>query len=159
MAKKPSSEKPTGGASIQNRKARFDYEVIDSYEAGLVLVGSEVKSIWLGRANLVDAYCDVRNGEIFLLNLDVEPYVHSAHYQPERRRERKLLLHSREIEVIHRRSQEKGLSIIPLALYFKNGKVKVQIALARGKKQYDKRHSIAENETRREVERLKKKRL
>ena len=156
MAKKSSSEKPVGGKSIQNRKARFDFELLDKYEAGVVLVGSEVKSIWLGRANLTDAYVDIRSDEGWLINADVEPYEHSSHYQPERRRDRKLLLHRKELDMILRRSREKGLTIVPLAIYFKNGKVKVEIALARGKREYDKRHSIAEKETRREVDRMRK---
>ncbi|MFN8219091.1 MAG: SsrA-binding protein SmpB [Fimbriimonadales bacterium] len=158
MGKKSSSQdkKPEGGKSIQNRKARFDFELLDRYEAGVALVGSEVKSIWLGRANLTDAYVDIKDDEVWLVNLDIELYEHASHVRPERRRVRKLLLNRREIDTLHRKSLEKGLTIVPVALYFKNGKVKVEIALARGKREYDKRHQIAKDETRREVERMRK---
>lgn len=157
MAKKSSStDKPEGGKSIQNRKARYDYELLDKYEAGVALVGSEVKSIWVGRANLTDAYVEVSGGEMWLVSLDIETYEHTTHSAPDRRRKRKLLLHKKEIETIQRKSQEKGLTIVPTALYFKNGKVKAEIALARGKKEYDKRHQIAKDETRREMDRVRK---
>ena len=152
---KPAQEAQTG-KSIQNRKARFDYELLDKYEAGIMLVGSEVKSIWLGRANLTDSYVDVREGEMWLMNLDVELYEHASHVRPERRRARKLLLHRREIDSIARKAQEKGFTIVPVALYFKNGKVKAEIALARGKREYDKRSQIAKDETRREADRVRK---
>lgn len=157
MAKKGGNATPVkaGPASIHNRKARHDYEIIDTFEAGLVLVGSEVKSLFRGRANMTDAYCRVIGTELFLINLDIEPYDHSAHFLPTRRRDRKLLMHRREINTIERRSQEKGLAIIPLGIYFKRGKAKVEIALCRGKKQYDKRTQIAERETRREQERAR----
>lgn len=157
MAKhKGEQPKENGPASIRNRKARFDYEIIETFEAGIALVGSEVKSIYKGRANLTDAYCEVRGGEMWLLQADVEPYDHSSHFQHERRRERKLLLHKKEIRLIDRRSSEKGLTLVPLALYFKNGKAKVELALARGKREYDKRDQIAKKETRREADRIRK---
>lgn len=156
MAKKGGKEqRPDAPRVIQNRRARFDYEFLDTYEAGLVLAGSEVKSLWLGRANLTDAYCLVKNGELWVLNLDIEPYEFSSHFQPERRRDRKMLLHRREIETIARRSQEKGLTIIPSKIYFNHGKAKIEIALARGKKQYDKREQIAKDEMRRDMERAR----
>jgi SsrA-binding protein len=153
MAKKGKAEKQAGPARIQNRKARFDYEIVDTYEAGIVLVGSEVKSLYLGRANLTDAYCRVLNDEVWLLNLDIEPYAYAHSFPPERRRDRKLLMHRKEIDLIHRKSQEKGFSLIPLAIYFKNGRAKVEFGLGRGRKQFDKRHQIAEKDTRRERER------
>jgi SsrA-binding protein len=160
VAKKNSpSEKKSGPATISNRRARFDYEILDTYEAGISLVGSEVKSVFLGRVNLTDGYCRVINGEVFLLEADIEPYDQSSHFLPERRRDRKLLLHKKEIDLIHRRSQEKGLAVIPLKMYFKIGKVKVEIGLGRGKRQYDKRQQIAEKETRREQERMRSERL
>lgn len=159
MAKKAKVEdKKAGPATIQNRRARFDYDILDTWEAGLVLVGSEVKSIFLGRVNLTDAYCLVKNGEAWLIEADVDPYDKAAHWAPDRRRDRKLLLHRKEIELIARRSQEKGLAILPLKLYFKGGKVKVEIGLGRGKKQYDKRQQIAEKDTRREEERARSRR-
>jgi len=154
MAKKGQKQESRGPATIQNRKARFDFHIEDTEEAGIVLVGSEVKSLFLGRANLTDAYCRVLKNELWILNLDIEPYTHSSHYLPERRRDRKLLMHRRQIDVLQRKSQEKGLALIPLSLYFKNGRVKVQIGLGRGKKQFDKRDAIKEKDTRRERERL-----
>lgn len=144
----------SGPARIQNRKASFDYELLDRYEAGLVLLGTEVKSLYQGRANLTDAYCEIRGGEVWLVQADIEPYDHATHFQHERRRDRKLLLHKREIRLLARRVQEKGLTLVPLAIYFKNGKAKLEIALARGKRQYDKRRQIAKDEERRERERL-----
>ncbi|MBI1757494.1 MAG: SsrA-binding protein SmpB [Fimbriimonas ginsengisoli] len=138
-----------------NRRARFDYRLVETYEAGLALVGSEVKSVFLGRANLSDAYCRISGTEAFVVNLDIEPYENAGPYQPERRRERKLLLHRKEIDVLERRSKEKGLSIIPTRLYFRNGKAKLEIALAQGKAAYDKRTQIAKDEARRELERAR----
>lgn len=153
--KAKTEEKKPGPASITNRKARFDFDILDTWEAGLVLVGSEVKSIYLGRVNLSDAYCRIVDGEAWLINADVEPYDKAAHFLPERRRDRKLLLHRKEIALIARRSQEKGLAIVPLRLYFKKGKAKVEIGLGRGKRQYDKREQIAQKESRREQERAR----
>lgn len=155
MGKKKAAAGHDGPPTIRNRRAGFDYELLDRFEAGLALAGAEVKSIWLGRASLTDGFCTVKEGELWLVNSDVEPYEHATHFQPERRRDRKLLLHRREIEIIARRSQEKGLTIIPTRLYFRNGKVKAEIALARGKKSYDKREQIAAKETRRESERMR----
>jgi len=156
MAKKNADKKQDQGpATIKNRKAGFDYEFLQTFEAGIVLIGSEVKSIYQGRANLTDAYCQIKNGELWLINSDVEPYTHSTYFQPERRRDRKLLMHRKEIALIDRRSSEKGLTIIPTKMYFAHGKVKVQIALARGKRSYDKREALAKKETRREAERLR----
>ncbi len=160
MAKKKSqTEKAQGPATINNRRARFDYEILDTYEAGISLVGSEVKSVYLGRVNLTDAYCRIVNDEMFLLEADIEQYSHSVRFIPERRRDRKLLLHRKEIDLIQRKSQEKGFALIPLKMYFKNGKVKVEIGLGRGKRQYDKRHQIAEKDTRREKERARNEKL
>lgn len=159
MAKKGADKKQDQGpATIQNRKAGFDYEFLQTFEAGIVLIGSEVKSIYQGRANLTDAYCQVKDGELWMINSEVEPYTHSTYFQPERRRDRKLLMHRREIDLIERRASEKGLTIVPTKMYFSNGKVKVQIALARGKKSYDKREAIAKKEARREAERLRARR-
>jgi SsrA-binding protein len=142
--------------SIQNRKARYDYAVQDTFEAGIVLVGSEVKSLFHGKANLTDAFCRVIKDELWILNMDIEPYDKSSVFGHERRRDRKLLMHRKEIITLERKSQEKGFSIIPLAAFFnQRGRVKVQIALARGKANYDKRDAIAKNEERREVERLR----
>ncbi|HVL39606.1 MAG TPA: SsrA-binding protein SmpB [Fimbriimonadaceae bacterium] len=156
MAKKGSKDqRPDAPRVIQNRRARYDYEFLSTFEAGIVLAGSEVKSLWLGRAHLTDAYCVVKNGEMWVLNMDIEPYEHSSHFQPERRRDRKLLLHRREIELIDRRSMEKGLTIVPTKVYFNHGKAKLEIALARGKRQYDKREQLAKDEARRDMERAR----
>ena len=155
MAKKSSPQTPEGPRSIVNRKARHDYEILDSYEAGVALQGSEVKSVFLGRVNLTDAFCQVVGSELFLMNLDIEPYAHSSHFQPERRRDRKLLLHRKEIATIQRKSQEKGLTIIPTKVYFKNGRVKVEVSLARGRRQYDKRDKIEADLARREAKEAK----
>jgi len=155
VPKKGTKEEESRPRQILNRRARFDYELIETYEAGIALAGSEVKSVYLGRAHLADAYCRMTEGELFLLNCDIEPYEFANNYAPERRRDRKLLLHRREIGLLGRRSQEKGLAIVPTRMYFRNGKVKVEIALARGKAEYDKRKKIEEKETRLEKERVR----
>lgn len=149
--------KEEGPKVLQNRRARFDYELLQTFEAGIALAGSEVKSIWRGKVNMTDAFCQVKDGELWLFNLDIEPYEHSSHFQPERRRDRKLLLHRKEIDLIQRRAQEKGLTIVPTKLYFKNGRVKVEVALARGKREYDRREQIAKDDARREVDRVRRK--
>ncbi|MCU0315978.1 MAG: SsrA-binding protein SmpB [Fimbriimonadaceae bacterium] len=142
-----------GPATISNRKAGFDYIFEEHFEAGIVLVGSEVKSLFLGRANLTDGYCRVVSDELWLFQLDIEPYAYASHYAPERRRDRKLLMKRKEIDLIRRKTEEKGLALIPTRIYFKGGKAKVNIALARGKKNYDKRESIKEKDQRRDQER------
>ena len=153
MAKSKTKQEPTGPKTIQNRKARFEYQILDEFEAGIVLVGSEVKSLYNGRGNLTDAYCRIINEEMFLVQLDIEPYTHTTTFQHERRRDRKLLMHKREIQVIERKSLEKGYSIVPLEVYFKKGKVKVKIFLGRGKALYDKRESLMKKDTKREMDR------
>jgi SsrA-binding protein len=140
-------------ATIQNRKAGYDYELGDTLETGIVLAGSEVKSLFLGRANLTDAYCKVVDGELWLYQLDIEPYAQASNFQVGRRRERKLLAHKRQIELLRRRQDEKGLALIPVKVYFSKGKAKVLVAEAKGKRQYDKREAIKKKETRRERER------
>ena len=154
MARKDADKK--GGsapARIQNRRARYDYHVLESHEAGVALVGSEVKSLYLGRGHLTDAYCRVQNGELWLVNMDIEPYEKASVFSHERRRDRKLLMHRREIDVLDRKTMEKGLTLVPLAVYFKNGRVKVEVGLAKGKAAYDKRDKIAKDDARREVDR------
>jgi SsrA-binding protein len=157
MAKKGAEKKNEGPRSIQNRRARFDYHIEESFEAGIELMGSEVKSIFHGRANLTDAYCRVINGQIFLLNMDVDPYEKGvAAFMGDRRRDRRLLMHRKEINLLERKAQEKGFTLIPLSVYFNSrGKVKVQIGLGKGKAQYDKRAKLADDESRREVERAR----
>ncbi|MFI5384785.1 MAG: SsrA-binding protein SmpB [Fimbriimonadales bacterium] len=158
MAKKGAAKENKAPASIQNRRARYDYQFLETYEAGIALAGSEVKSLYLGRAHLTDSYCKIVGGELFLANLDVEPYEKAAHFQPERRRDRKLLMHRKEINLLERKSLEKGLALIPSRIYFSHGRVKVEIALARGKAKYDKREKIAKEEIRREVQQARSER-
>src|SRR5690349_22197578 len=136
-----------------NRKARHDYTVLDTYEAGVVLMGTEVKSLREGRASLVDAFATVDDGEVWLRNLHIPEYVQGTWTNHTPRRTRKLLLHRKEIERLIGKTKESGLSLVPLALYFKDGKVKVEIALAKGKKSYDKRQSLAKRDAQREISR------
>jgi len=137
----------------QNRKARYDYAIEDTYEAGLVLTGTEVKSLREGRASLVDGYCEVSDGEVWLQNAHIPEYTQGTWTNHTPRRKRKLLLHRQEIDKLERRVNERGLTIVPLSLYFKDGRAKVEIALARGKKSYDKRQSIAKRDAEREATR------
>jgi len=143
----------------QNRKARHDYHVEDTYEAGLVLTGTEVKSLRAGRASLVDGFAEVRDGEIWLQGVHIPEYTQGTWTNHEPRRARKLLLHRIEIERISAKVAEKGLTLVPLSLYFKDGKAKVEIALARGKKTYDKRQAIAKREADRDAQREMGRRL
>jgi SsrA-binding protein len=136
----------------QNRKARHDYHVEDTLEAGLVLTGTEVKSLRAGRASLVDGFAEVRDDEVWLNAVHIPEYTQGTWTNHEPRRARKLLLHRREIERIRARVQEKGLTLVPLSLYFKDGKAKVEIALARGKRAYDKRQAIAKRQADREAQ-------
>ena len=135
----------------QNRKARHDYHVEDTYEAGLVLTGTEVKSLRAGRASLVDGFAEVRDGELWLQGVHIPQYTEGTWTNHEPRRARKLLLHRREIERIDARVRERGLTVVPLSLYFKDGRAKVEIALARGKRAYDKRQAIAKRQADREA--------
>jgi len=136
----------------QNKKARHDYHIEDTYEAGMVLVGTEVKSLREGRASLVDGFVDIDRGEAWLHGVHIPEYLNGTWTNHSARRKRKLLLHRDEIDKIERRVNEKGLTVVPLALYFKDGRAKVEIALARGKKSWDKRQSIAERTAKREIE-------
>ncbi|HTR71064.1 MAG TPA: SsrA-binding protein SmpB [Mycobacteriales bacterium] len=137
----------------QNRKARHDYAIEDVVEAGLVLQGTEVKSLREGRASLVDAYGRIRDGEIFLEGLHIPEYVQGTWTNHEPRRTRKLLLHRKEINRLIGKTKESGLTLVPLSLYFKDGKAKVEIALARGKRSYDKRQTLAARDAQREIAR------
>ena len=136
-----------------NRKARHDYIIEDSYEAGLVLTGSEIKSIRAGQVNLRDGYAAIREGEVWLLNVHITPYKQASYQNHEPRRERKLLLHRREINRLTGKLQEKGLTLVPLRIYLKNSRAKVELGLARGKKSYDKRQTLREKSDRRQIER------
>jgi len=137
----------------QNRKARHDYHILDTWEAGIVLRGTEVKSLRAGMANLKDSYARVEAGEVILYQVHISPYEKGSIYNHPPLRPRKLLLHKKEIRKLRGRVVEKGLTLIPLKVYFKDGKAKVEIALARGKKFYDKREAIAKRDADREVER------
>jgi SsrA-binding protein len=137
----------------QNRKARHDYHIEDTFEAGLVLTGTEVKSLREGRASLVDGYAAVENGEVWLHNVHIPEYTQGTWTNHEPRRVRKLLLHRDQIRKLNAKTKESGLTIIPTALYFKDGYAKVEIGVARGKKSYDKRHSLAEREAKRDADR------
>ncbi|GGP45267.1 SsrA-binding protein SmpB [Saccharothrix coeruleofusca] len=134
-----------------NRKARHDYTILDTYEAGVVLVGTEVKSLRMGRASLVDAFAQVDDGEVWLHALHIPEYVAGTWTNHEVRRKRKLLLHRKEIERLIGKTKESGLSLIPLQMYFKDGYVKVELALAKGKKAYDKRQDLAKRDAQREI--------
>jgi SsrA-binding protein len=150
----PEAEKTRGDRLVtENRKARHDYEILETFEAGMVLTGSEVKSLRAGRANLKDSYARIDRGEAFLLNAHISPYAAASHFGHEPERNRKLLLHRSEIDKLTGRIQERGLTVIPLKIYFKNGRAKVLIGVGRGKKAYDKRESIKEREMRREADR------
>lgn len=137
----------------QNRKARYDYHIEDTFEAGLVLTGTEVKSLRKGRASLVDGYAAVKDGEVWLHNVHIPEYTEATWTNHEPRRVRKLLLHRDQIRKLNAKTQESGLTVIPIALYFKDGYAKVEIGVARGKKSYDKRHSLAEREAKRDTDR------
>lgn len=139
-----------------NKKARHDYEISGEIEAGIVLVGTEVKSIRQGKVNLKDAYADIKNGELFLKQMHITPYQNAHYDNHDPLRSRKLLLHNREIKKLTGKVAERGFTIVPLKVYFKNGKIKVQIALARGKKLYDKRDTIKKRDVQREMDRYKK---
>jgi SsrA-binding protein len=137
----------------ENRKARHDYFIDDEYEAGMVLLGTEVKSLRLGRINLKDSYAKIKNGEVFVYQMHIGqyPFAHYGNHDP--LRPRKLLLHNHEIKKLIGKVQEKGYSLIPVRVYFKNGKVKMSLALARGKRKYDKRESIRKRDEKRDMDR------
>lgn len=139
-----------------NRKARFHYEFLETYEAGMMLTGSEVKSLRDAKVNLGDAYAIFKNGEVWLLNCHISPYEPAAGLNHEPMRSRKLLLHKSEIEKLTGKLQEKGLTLIPTKIYFKQGRAKVELALAKGKQLFDKRESIKRKESRRTISRAMK---
>ena len=159
MAKKTSpSPAPAGtrpGPTINNRRARYDYLILGTYEAGIMLAGSEVKSIRDGKANLADAYARVQHGEVWLHGVHISPYEYSR-AELDAVRPRKLLLHHREIDEITRATAERGVTLVPLRLYFKDGRVKIELAVGRGKRAYDKRHAIAARDAKREADRAMK---
>ncbi len=137
----------------QNKKARHDYAILDTYECGLVLTGTEVKSMRQGRASLVDGFVSVEGGEAWLYNVHVPEYSQGTWTNHSARRKRKLLMHREEIDKLERKADESGHTIVPLSLYFKDGRAKVEIALAKGKKEYDKRQTLREKQDTRETSR------
>ncbi|NIV29591.1 MAG: SsrA-binding protein SmpB [Anaerolineae bacterium] len=141
-----------------NRKARHEYHFDDTYEAGLVLMGSEIKSIRAGRVSLQEGFVLFEEGEAWLVNVHIAQYDAASRQNHEPKRRRKLLLHRRQIDRLHGRTREKGYTVIPTKLYLKDGRAKVEIALARGKRQYDKRQAIAKRDSKRQVERAIKER-
>jgi SsrA-binding protein len=160
VSKGTASKKQGTGRQLiaQNRRARHDYTIVDTYEAGIVLTGTEVKALRGGRASLVDGFASVRDGEVWLHNVHIPEYVRGTWTNHTPRRTRKLLLHRAEIAKLIGKTQEAGLTLIPLSLYFSDGKAKVEIALARGKRTYDKRQDIAARDAQREMERALRRR-
>ncbi len=142
----------------RNRRARYDYHIEDVLEAGLVLTGTEVKSLRSGRASLADGFGQISDSEVWLHGVHIPEYTQGTWTNHEPRRIRKLLLHRNEIDRLARTTAERGLTLIPLSLYFKDGKVKVELALARGKRTYDKRHDLAQRDAAREVDRALRRR-
>src|SRR5712664_4154508 len=148
QAREASGDRPVA----TNRRARHEYEILETVEAGLVLRGTEVKSLRAGTINFKDSYATVRNGEAWLVGCHISPYSHGTDANHEPERDRKLLLHGREITRLVGKIAEKGLTVVPLKLYFKGGRVKLEIGLARGKKLHDKRATLREREVRREMD-------
>ena len=154
MARQSSNRAPADRKVIaSNRKARHDYAVVDTYEAGLVLTGTEVKSLREGKASLVDGFATISDGEVWLQGVHIPEYTQGTWTNHEPRRKRKVLMHRAEIDKLIGKTREGGLTLVPLDLYFKDGKVKATLALARGKKSYDKRADLAERDSRREIQR------
>jgi len=150
-------DKPAGNRVIaQNKKAWHDYFVDEKYEAGIELFGTEVKSVRAGQVNLKDSYCSIKDGEIFIVGMHISPYDHGNLFNKEPLRDKKLLMHKKEILKLFGLVAQKGYSLIPLSLYFSKSKVKVELGLCRGKKLYDKRDSEAEREADREIDRRMK---
>jgi SsrA-binding protein len=149
-------ERFTNNINIRNRQAGFEYELLDKYVAGMVLTGTEIKSIREGKVNLQDGYCYLNRGEIFAKGINITPYAQGTHYNHEAMRERKLLLKRSEIKKLEGKIEEKGLTLVPIRLFLNDrGLAKLEIALAKGKKMHDKRDSIRDREAKRELDRMK----
>ena len=143
--------------NIQNKRARFDYEILETYTAGIVLSGTEIKSIRLGKANITESFCEFNNNELFAINTYIEEYSFGNQFNHKARSERKLLLNKRELKVLFKSIEVKGLTIVPLKLHTnEKGIAKLDIGLCRGKKTYDKRESLKEQDTKREIDRIRK---
>ena len=155
MRKAQAARGPAGGSpSVDNRRARFEYHILESLEAGVVLTGPEIKSVRQGGVSLNEAYARLREGELWLVNMHVPPYKEGSFSNHEPRRPRKLLLHRDQIARLGSRAAEKGLTIVPLRLYFTRGRVKLEIGLAKGKKIWDKRRTTAERDAKRDLARV-----
>ncbi len=142
--------------NVRNKQATFEYEILDKYVAGIVLTGTEIKSIREGKVNLQDGYCHIHNGEVFVKGINITPYAQGTHYNHEATRERKLLLKKSEIRKLEGKVEEKGLTLVPLRLFINDrGFAKLEIALGKGKKMYDKRQSIKERDVRRELSKIR----
>jgi SsrA-binding protein len=151
-----SKQRFSNNISIKNRQAGFEYELLDKYVAGIVLTGTEIKSIREGKVNLQDGYCYINNGEVFVKGINITPYAQGTHYNHEATRERKLLLKKTEIRKLDGKVEERGLTLVPVKLFVNDrGFAKLEIALARGKKMHDKRESIKERDAKRELDRMK----
>lgn len=143
--------------NILNKRAKFDYEILDKYSAGIVLSGTEIKSIRLGKASITESFCEFNDGELFVINSNIEEYLYGTHYNHKTKSERKLLLNKKELKKLNKDSENKGLTIVPLRLFTnEKGLAKLEIALCRGKKNYDKRESLKEQDTKRDLDRIKK---
>ena len=153
MAKKAKAAKPGEKIICQNKLARRNYFIEDTYEAGVVLAGTEVKALREGRGNMKDSYAQVHNGEVFVYDMHISPYSHGNRYNHSALRVRKLLLHKREIKKLYGKANEKGLTLVPLKMYFKNGRVKLELGIGRGKKLYDKREDIRRRDDMRDAQR------
>lgn len=147
------SKQTSHAPQLQNRKARHDYQIEETFEAGIALKGTEVKSIRGGKASLHEAFAYLRNGELWLKNMYIKPYEFGSYQNHDERRDRKLLLHKRQLREIDKALNQKGMTVVPLKAYFKRGNVKILIGLAKGKKQYDKRQDIQAKDLKREMDR------
>lgn len=142
---------------IKNRKARFEYDIIDTFTAGIVLAGTEIKAIREGKASIAESFCEFHNSELFIINMTVQEYSHASHFNHNPKSERKLLLNRSELKKLEKEVKNTGLTIIPLVLFTNDkGLAKIEIALCRGKKEFDKRHAIRDRESKRDLSRIKK---
>lgn len=152
-----STMKNTNTINIKNRKAKFEYEILDKYVAGIKLAGTEIKAIRQGKASIAESFCEFQNNELFVINMHVEEYSHASHFNHNPKSERKLLLQRRELRKLEKEVKNSGLTIIPLRLFInERGLAKIQVALAKGKKLYDKRDTIKDRDNKRQLDRIKK---
>jgi SsrA-binding protein len=150
-------KKTSNTINIKNRKARFEYEILDKYVAGIKLAGTEIKAIRQGKASIAESFCEFQNHELFVINMHVEEYSHATHFNHNPKSERKLLLQRRELRKLEKEVKNSGLTIIPLRVFINDrGLAKMQVALAKGKKLYDKRETIKDRESKRKLDRIKK---